>query len=167
MSTSGNVYAGNVITTNTTINNGISTTGNIVAGNVSTAGNVQGTYILGNGAFLSGVITSVANINNGTSNISVYNSGNITVGVSGVGNTVVFTPTEADFNTAISAAGNITGNYIYGNGSQLTGISSTGTVVGGNLLILTRSSGTIDATIVAGYVIVLARSGNINMPVSS
>ena len=79
----------------------------------------------------------------------------------------MFTPTQADFNTAISVAGNITGNYLFGNGSQLTGISSTGTVVGGNLLILTRSSGTIDATIVAGYVIVLARSGNIDMPVSS
>jgi hypothetical protein len=147
---------------------GLSVVGNVRASTaISAAGNITGSYILGNGAFLSGVITSVANINNGTSNISVYNSGNITVGVSSVGNTVVFTPTQTDFNTAISVAGNITGNYLFGNGSQLTGISSTGTVVGGNLLILTRFSGTIDATIVAGYVIVLARSGNINMPVSN
>ena len=100
--------------------------------NIITTGNVSGNFILGNGAFLSGVITSVANINNGTSNVTVVSSGgNITVGVSGVGNVAVFAPTGEYVTGVLSATGNITGNVFVGNGSGLTSITGanvTGTV---------------------------------------
>ena len=88
----------------------VSVTGNITGGNVltngivSATGNVTGDYILGNGALLTGVITSVANINNGTSNITVVSSGgNITVGVGGTGNVVVFATTGEYVTGVVSA----------------------------------------------------------------
>ena len=95
-----------------------------VTGAISATGNVTGNYILGNGYFLTGVITSVANINNGTSNVTVVSAdGNITVGVSGVGNVVVFAPTGEYVTGVLSATGNVTGNYFIGNGSALTGVN--------------------------------------------
>ena len=108
----------------------LSVTGNATVGNlltngiVSAAGNVTGNYILGNGAFLSGVITSVANINNGTSNVTIgVPDGNITVGVSGVGNVIVWTPTGEYVTGDISASGNITAGNIStsGSGGNITG----------------------------------------------
>lgn len=58
---------------------------------------------------------------NGNSNVSINTAnGNITMGVTGTSNVVVVS------SDSMSVTGNITGNYILGNGSQLTGISATG-----------------------------------------
>ena len=153
----------------------LSAGGNVTGGNVTTAGlisatgNVTGNYILGNGALLTGVITSVANINNGNSNVTVVSAGgNITVGVGGTGNVVVFATTGeyvtgvvsasgnvtgANVLTAglVSATGNVTGNYILGNGALLTGITTSG----GNSI----SNGTSNVTVVSS-------GGNITVGVS-
>jgi hypothetical protein len=92
---------------------------------ISATGNITGNYINGNGYFLSGIITSVANINNGTSNVNIASSGaNITVSVNGTSNVAVFASTGEYIAGVVSASGNITGNYIYGNGSTLSGISA-------------------------------------------
>jgi hypothetical protein len=97
--------------------NAVATTGNVTA-----TGNVSGNFILGNGAFLSGVITSVANINFGTSNVTVVSSGgNITVGVGGTGNVVVFSTDGVAITGNLSLTGNVTSNI---NTSNL--IASTG-----------------------------------------
>ena len=67
----------------------------------------------------------VGNINadkifSGTSNVEIpLPNGNVTVGVGGVGNLAVFST------TGVSVTGNITGNYILGNGSQLTGVAAS------------------------------------------
>ena len=99
-----------------------STNAVISSGNITSTGNVQGTYVLGNGAFLSGVITSVANINFGTSNVTVVSSGgNITVGVGGTGNVVVFSTAGVAITGNLSLTGNVTSNI---NTSNL--IASTG-----------------------------------------
>jgi hypothetical protein len=112
---------------------------------ISAAGNVTGNYILGNGALLTGVITSVANINNGNSNVTVVSSGgNITVGVGGTSNVVVFATTGAYVTGVISASGNITGGNLItgaGAGGNLTGanvisantVTATGNITGGNI----------------------------------
>jgi len=140
ISATGNIQGANVFATAN-----ISAVGNVTGGNILTAGlvsatgNVTGNFILGNGAFLSGVITSVANINNGTSNVTVVSSGgNITVGVSGVGNVVIFAPTGEYVAGVVSASGNING------GNLLTAglISATSNVLAGNLL----TSGLVSAT---------------------
>ena len=100
-------------------------------GNITTTANISGNYILGNGAFLSGVITSVANINSGSSNVTVVSpGGNITVGIGGTANVVVFASTGEYVTGVLSASGNVTG------GNLVTGglISATGNITGGNIL---------------------------------
>ena len=134
-------YTGNLIS----LTGPVTTTSNVTGGNVLTSGlisatgNVAGNYILGNGALLTGVITSVANINNGTSNVTVVSSGgNITVGVDGTSNVVVFANTGAYVTGVVSASGNVTG------GNVLTGglISAAANIVGGNI----ATTGQISAT---------------------
>ena len=147
-----------------------SVTGNITGGNVLTAGlisatgNVTGNYIFGNGVSLTGVITSVANINNGSSNVTVVSSGgNVTVGIGGTSNVATFSTSGLGVTGGVSATGNITGNYFFGNGSQLTGISAGSG--GGNLWVITRLSGTIYVPIVSGSLVIVGRSGNILVPI--
>jgi hypothetical protein len=128
--TGGNIVtAGQVIATGNLTGSNISTagiltvTGNITGGNIATAGNVAGSYFFGNGSQLSGIITSVANINNGTSNVSIdAANANVTVSVDGTANVVVVSTDLVDVTGNITASGNVTGNYFFGNGSQLSGI---------------------------------------------
>ena len=78
----------------------------------------------------------VSGISNGTSNINILNSGAILMSPQGVANVITVTATGATVtgtligNSAISATGNITaGQFFIGNGSQLTGVVSTGAAV--------------------------------------
>ena len=131
LSGSGNIIGGNLLTSGY-----VTATGNVIGGNVTTiglvsaTGNVTGNYIIGNGYYLTGITSGGgggSNISNGTSNVTVVGANaNITVGVSGTGNVVVFSPTGEYVTGVVSATGNITGNYIYGNGYYLTGISGGG-----------------------------------------
>jgi hypothetical protein len=136
------------------------TTGAYVKGIVSATGNVKGSYILGNGSQLTGLPATYTDANvttllgNFGSNV-IVSTGNITGGnVASLGQ--------------ISTVGNVTGAYILGNGSQLTGlpalygnsnvvallsafgsntISTTGTITSGNITggnVLT--SGIVSAT---------------------
>jgi hypothetical protein len=106
--------------------------GNINGGNITTVGlisatgNITGNYILGNGSQLTGVSAAATfPLANGTSNINATSGGNVTIGVGGTANVAVFATTGEYVNGIISATGNITGNYFIGNGSVLTGITST------------------------------------------
>jgi hypothetical protein len=123
-------------------------------------------------------LTQVGNITlpeiqNGTSNVNVVApDGNVTIGVAGTSNVVVVSQTGANIKGIVSATGNIRGNYILGNGSQLTGlpatygnanvtsllssfgsntISTTGTVTGGNI----DSGGQVSAVgnVVGNYIL--------------
>lgn len=112
----------------------VGTLGNLrVAGNINalsnvvTTANVLASYFIGNGRHLTGVLsTGAKNIANGTSNISITQSdGPITVGVSNVSNTVVFTSSGTSFSTDVGVSGNLTtgsiltDNYYYANGQPL------------------------------------------------
>ena len=80
--------------------------GNInVTTNLSAVGNVSGNYFIGNGSALTGIfVGTTTNIANGTSNVNIATAnGNVTVGVSGVGNVGVFSP------MGLSVYGNIMG----------------------------------------------------------
>ena len=142
-------------------------TGNLTAGNInlsytttSTAnlGNsVRANYFVGNGAYLTGVdLLTVGNadiansIANGTSNINTtVANGNITVTIGGTANTVVF----ANTGNYITTTGNVSASYLFGNGSQLTGVAAT-SVTGGNV------SGNVSTANIAYYVNVTANSTN-------
>ena len=106
---SGTFAVANAATVGTTL----SAIGNVTGGNlrtggqVSAAGNVIGANFIGN------VIPPAGG--------AVSTTGNITGGnfiTSGLINT------SSTSNTSISTAGNIQGSYLYGNGSQLTGLSA-------------------------------------------
>jgi hypothetical protein len=109
----------------------ISAEGNIISANLSATGNVSGQNINGGNLSLSGNVLSNLNIQQG--NISV--SGNITSGseltvvsanITGVQGLTVsggdITIPSSMSGGSLSAYGNITGNYILGNGSQLTNL---------------------------------------------
>jgi hypothetical protein len=84
--------------------NAISTTGNITAG-----------YFIGDGSQLTNLTISTGTaIVNGNSNVSVAANANVTVGVAGVAGIATFST------TGLAVTGNISGNYVLGNGSQLT-----------------------------------------------
>jgi hypothetical protein len=120
-------------------------------GNITTTANISGNYILGNGSQLTGLTATYGNANVATflgdyGSNTISTTGNVTLGnvstggvVSAVGNV-----RGSNFNTVglvtatgnvtggnvltggyVSAVGNVTGNYFIGNGSQLTGISSS------------------------------------------
>ena len=123
----GNITGTNVITGGTVSAAGVIST----LSDVSAQGNVVADYFIGDGSQLSNV-TAGSQIVSGNSNVAVQGTGgNVSVGVHGVSNVVVFTPTGLQTSN-ISAAGNITsssniaGQYFVGNGSQLTGIVTSG-----------------------------------------
>jgi len=85
---------------------------------------------------ISNSITSgnfIGNLSNGSSKISIASNGNVSVGVGPFGTTVLNVNTSTGISVLgnivasgfVSVTGNVTGNYIFGNGSQLTGLSST------------------------------------------
>jgi hypothetical protein len=106
---------------------------------VSAYGNVRASYYFGNGSQLTGVTaTSAFNTANGTSNVNIPTaSGNITMGVGGTSNVVIVTTSGVNVAGTINATGNITGSYVFGNGSQLT--SLTGSAVVGNVTSAVQS----------------------------
>jgi len=76
---------------------------------------------------LSGSVGSNISIASGTSNVSIgAANANVTVGVNGTGNVAVFANSGVYVTGVVSATGNVTGNYIVGNGSLLTGVVATG-----------------------------------------
>jgi hypothetical protein len=125
VSSTGNIYAAGLVSTGGT--GSISGTGNIYGGNLISAGtitatgNIAGNYFIGNGSLLTGISGGGgSNISNGTSNVTIIANANITVGVSGTSNVVVFASTGEYVSGLISATGNITGNYIISNSASLT-----------------------------------------------
>jgi hypothetical protein len=149
---------------------------------VSTTGNITGGYILGNGSQLTGIAASYGNANvvanlaalgsNPVSTTGNVTGGNLLTGAQVVASGVIQTGTgfstggylsvdgDTDLHKTtvtgnLSATGNVTASYVFGNGSQLTGlpatygnanvvanlaalgsnpISTTGNITGGNIL---------------------------------
>jgi hypothetical protein len=97
-----------------------------ITGGIIVSGNITADYFIGNGSALTGIVaTTGSRVENGNSNINIPAAGsNIFVTVNGTGNIVVFSNTGAYVAGEVSATGNITGNYILGNGALLTGINA-------------------------------------------
>ena len=89
---------------------GIESTNLVSSGNVTATGNVEGTYLLGNGAFLTGIAASYGN----TDVVSL---------LADFGSNTIVT-------TGNISGGNISGQYILGNGAFLTGVAASS----GNLI---------------------------------
>lgn len=149
----GNVVGGNVNTAGL-----ITATGNITGGNINTAGNVNGAFINGN---ISGATGGYGNANVAaylptyTGNLA---GGNLTVSgiVSATGNvrggninTAGIVSTTGGLQTAdgITAVGNIQGSYFLGNGSLLTGISTS--TYGDSNVATYLASGTLASNVIS------------------
>ena len=111
----------------------IGASGNITAANIVVDNNVTANgFFIGDGGFLSNVTAvsnvAVSQIANGSSILSIAGADGNIVGTSG-GTTVLTIPSTGanvngyvDATGDITAAGNISGQFILGNGSQLTGL---------------------------------------------
>lgn len=116
----GNVTGGNLTTSNLVSSGTLNTTGNANVGNLGTAGLIVATGNVTGGNLVTTGLTSTATLN-ATGNANVGNLG--TAGqITATGNV-----TGGNLITAgnVSATGNVSANYFIGNGSQLTGISTT------------------------------------------
>ena len=80
--------------------------------------------VIGTTSLIFELNTSGNSLSNGTSNVTVFNNSNVTVGVTG-NNIATFSAGGINATGIISATGNITGSYIIGNGSQLTGLPAS------------------------------------------
>ena len=140
----------------------VSASGNITGGNVLTSGiisatgNITGNYLLGNGSQLTGI--DATSIQNGTSNVKVVSSGgNVSVGVGGTSNVVVWATTGEYVTGLISASGNITGGNLLG--TDITGTLTT--AAQGNI----TSVGTLTSLAVTGNITssanIIAMSGTV------
>ena len=122
ISATGNATAGNLRTGGLISATGNATAGNVLTGGlISATGNITGNYILGNGSQLTGLPAPTVTqdiTSNGAMSIMTYD------GVIKYVNYATVEPSSGNITGGnLSATGNITGNYIFGNGSQLTGIS--------------------------------------------
>ena len=68
---------------------------------------------------------SANSISGGTSNVAVYSNANVTISSAGTANVLTVSSTGVVVTGTVSATGNVTGNYILGNGSQLSGVITT------------------------------------------
>jgi hypothetical protein len=68
---------------------------------------------------------SANSISSGTSNVAVYSNANVTISSAGTANVLTISSTGTVTTGTASVTGNITGSYIFGNGSQLTGLPAT------------------------------------------
>ena len=181
----GNITAGNLVTASSVIDGGVSTSGNVTGANIITGGSVSA---LGNIftpnlnasiAIVSTLLSITGNINGGnllttgllstTGNVAAGNlntagraviTGNIDAGNLRTAGTVL--------GTTVSATGNITGSYILGNGSQLTGLNAFG-VVNANGVAISANNGSDTFSITNGNNLIIlgnASAKTVNIAVS-
>ena len=163
VSATGNITGGNVLTSNLTVNNiysddstyvtvtnGLEIFGELISESLDVTGNAVIDNLTVTGNFIGTDIT-VNSIKNGSSNVDITNTnGNVTIGVDGVNNVLVVTSTGADvagnisgynlvINTIVSddstAVSVLDDLSVHGDIDTIGGISATGNVTGGNLVI--------------------------------
>jgi hypothetical protein len=186
LSLTGTVFSAKVDNTTTSFagsgNIVVKTTANLTTPNIgaasgtslTTTGNIQANYFFGNGSQLTGIDSAA--ISNGTSNVQVFNSSNVTVSVASNANIATFATDGLSITGLVSSTGNVqgsnlitgglasvTGNLIANNGmftnivnvASFTGelVSVSGNITGGNI----NTGGVVTAT---GNV----RGGNVTTP---
>jgi hypothetical protein len=106
----------------------------------STTGNVTANVFIGNGSQLTGIVSSYGNANV-AAYLPINNSNVAAMEVSAVGN--------------IAAAGNITGAYLFGNGSQITGLPANYGNTQVASFLATFGSNTVSTTgnVTAGFLV--------------
>jgi hypothetical protein len=145
----GNIRANVGGTTVQTISPGlVAITGDLsVTGNATLSGNILGDRV-----------------QNGTTSFDIQTpSGNANITVGATSNVAVFSTAGANITGALGVTGNITGNFIFGNGSQLTGIDATSIQSGTSNVRVTSSGGNVTTSVggTANVVVVTTTGANI------
>jgi hypothetical protein len=142
-----NISANNITATATITGVTLNSSGNISAAGTITGGNIlpsaNNVFSLGSPtAVWASVYVSANTLYLGNTSLSA-NANTLTVG----GNTVVTTTSSGNVAVTgfVSATGNVTGSYILGNGSQLTGVAS-----GNTSIAITVTTISANATIASG-----------------
>jgi hypothetical protein len=147
ISASGNITGGNVIASGSLIvgsfaPTSLSTTGNVTGGNVLTGGLVSATSTVTGSSLLGSVVSVTGNITGG----NVLGGANVNA-TTHTGSTVNVTANITGGNILtggiVSATGNITGSYLFGNASQVTGLSSSAITNGTSNVNVTSSGGNV------------------------
>lgn len=98
-------------------------------------------------------------ISSGTSNVVVNSNANVTISSAGTANVLTVSNTGAFVSGVVSATGNVTGNYILGNGASLTGVITS---------VANINSGTSNVTVVSsGGNVTVGIGGTSNVAVFS
>ncbi len=147
----GNIRGGNLITSSgTVVNNGLTTTGNVTAGNVISTALIQGVTITATGNVTGG---NLVGQNLTPTRVTFVGSGKE------IDDDAEFTYNDVTNTLSvgnITASGNVTAAYFLGNGTQLTGVVTTGfPTVAANGTNLVADSATDTLTLTAGNNIVL------------
>jgi hypothetical protein len=127
-SITGNVAAGNLLT-----NGEISATGNITAGNIISLNQIDAEYlVIKHNANIGNIVANTAGFTTIAGNLTTGYQPNITsvgtlefLNVSGNASAGNINSLGAISGNTATLSGNVTANYFIGNGSQLTGISTT------------------------------------------
>ena len=132
-----------------TVQNNLTAPGLVTVGSFSSTGNITGSYLFGNGSQISGLPANYGNAN--VANYLPTYNGYLTGGnLSTTGNISGYNVNAAGFITAQGniTGGNIVGSYVYGNGSQLTGITASlaGTVSSANVTYVAPYSSSVSRT---------------------
>lgn len=97
----------------------------IVNGDVDVNGNVSADFFFGDGQFLNNVVANIgaaSKLQNGTSNVDIpIINGNITVGIGGVGNVIVFSQQSATFAQTTASVDKFTGALVVAGGAGING----------------------------------------------
>jgi hypothetical protein len=133
VSAAGNITGGNIRTAGIISANGTVTGAAIFGNSASISGNIVGGYLIGNGVYITGITassTNTANTVTGNSQLNINQVGTLyNLSVSGVVRTqsivanIINATNYVTVAGAVSAYGNISGQYLFGNGAFLTGVT--------------------------------------------
>ena len=105
-------------------------------------GNLSANYFIGNGAFLTGIDTSL--ISNGTSNVKVYNNGNVAISVAGTTNVAVVSSSAFELAGALTANSLAANNFVtIGNTSIRPGSVTTSSISANQAISTVSVSGIV------------------------
>lgn len=122
----------------------LSATGNVVAGNLNTAGQVSASGNITGGNIIAGVGIGVAG----------------DIGVGGI----IFANGNISTGSSINATGNISGSYLLGNGSLLSGLSSLSRIVSGtSQMAIEVPSGNIQTSVGGTSNVVVFTTGGVGI----
>ncbi len=151
------------VTANTlVVNANASITGNVTVSNANLGNLATANFFQGDGGLLTNIAaTAGSSITNGTSNVAVSPSGNVTTSVAGTANVLVVTTAGANVAGNLTAVGNISATYFVGNGSLLTGISGGG---GTSITTQITTATSVSTAINNRYIIASTTGATLTLP---